>query len=109
MDCDGIYNVLTRRPPKTFDDLLAKINEFARVEDDYSTSNMANYKGDRGNNKRQKGSSKKNKKEEKNDDWKLSTEAFKGVNTIFNRPIHKIIYGIQANHSSSGQNQWAVI
>lgn len=30
---DGIYIDLTIRPPKTFDDLLTRIDEFARIED----------------------------------------------------------------------------
>lgn len=34
MDNNGIYNNLTQRPLKTFNDLLSKVDEFSRVEDD---------------------------------------------------------------------------
>ena len=46
MSCDdiGIYNDHTRHPPKTFNDLLARIDEFLRVEDDDRTANMSNFK-----------------------------------------------------------------
>lgn len=33
-DKDIIQNSLTRLPPHTFDQLLARVNEYARVEDD---------------------------------------------------------------------------
>ena len=33
-DTNGIYNSLTRVPPCTFDVLLSRVNEYARVEDD---------------------------------------------------------------------------
>lgn len=33
-DNHGIYNSLTRVPPYTFDELLLRVNEYARVEDD---------------------------------------------------------------------------
>ena len=33
-DSNGIYNSLTRVPPTSFDELLSRVNEFARVEDD---------------------------------------------------------------------------
>ena len=31
-DENGIYNALTRQPPITFDELLSRVNEYARVE-----------------------------------------------------------------------------
>ena len=33
-DKNGIYNAHTRQPPATFDELLTRVNEYARVEDD---------------------------------------------------------------------------
>lgn len=38
-DSSSIYNSLTRVPLYTFDELLSKVNGYARVEDD----EMANY------------------------------------------------------------------
>ena len=46
---DGIYEDLKRRPPKTFDDLLSRIDKFARVEDDDLTANKDEYKKERVN------------------------------------------------------------
>lgn len=66
------------------------------MEDDDLAANRVDYKIDRWNDKRHGGSFEKNKKEEKIDDRKLGIKAFKGVNTIFNRPIHKIMYEIQS-------------
>lgn len=57
-------------------------------------ANRVEYKRDEIIDKKE-GSSKKNKKEKNSDDRKLSNEAFKGVNTIFNRTIHKIMCEIQ--------------
>ena len=37
-DKDSIYNSLTRLPPYTFDDLVSRVNEYARVEDDEMNS-----------------------------------------------------------------------
>lgn len=39
-DNSGIYNSLTRIPPHTFDELLSRINEYARVEDDEIATNV---------------------------------------------------------------------
>ena len=61
-DRDGIYNDLMRRPPKDFDDLLSRIDEFARVEDDELAANRVEYKRERGNDRNREDSSKKNKK-----------------------------------------------
>lgn len=35
-------------PPKTFDDLLTRVDEFYRVEDDDRAANKSNFKRDRG-------------------------------------------------------------
>lgn len=64
-DRDGIYNDPTIRPPKTFDDLLSRIDEFAKVKDDDLAANRAEYKRDRGNDKKQEGSSKKEQERRK--------------------------------------------
>ena len=48
-DNNNIYNDLTRRPPKGFDDLLARIDEISRVEDNDRVANRSNLKRDRGN------------------------------------------------------------
>ena len=33
-DSNGIYNSLMKVPPYTFDELLSRVNEYARVEED---------------------------------------------------------------------------
>lgn len=93
-DSNGIYNVFTRRTPRTFDDLLARINEFSRVEDDDQTANRSNFKRDRGNGKREGGNGKKNIKDDRENDKKSGSDSFKRVKTIFIKPIHNIMFDI---------------
>lgn len=50
--------------PKTFDDLLTRIDKFTQVKEDDLAANRADYKRDRENDTGQEGSSKENKKEE---------------------------------------------
>ena len=94
-DSNSIYNDLTRRPPKSFDGLLARIDEFSRVEDDDRAINRSSFKRDRGNDRKDEGNDKKNRREDIYEGKKSSGEAFKGVNTIFVKPIHKIMFEIQ--------------
>ena len=46
-DNNDIYNDLTRRPPKSFDNLLTRIDEFSKVEDGDRAANRSNFKRDR--------------------------------------------------------------
>jgi len=92
-DANGIYNDLTRRPPKTFDDLLARVDEFSRVEDDDQDSNRVNFKMEGAGEKRDDDNGKKNKKDSQ-DYNKSRVDALRGVNTIFIKPIHKIMFEI---------------
>ncbi|KAM7503881.1 hypothetical protein LguiB_002785 [Lonicera macranthoides] len=43
-DSNGVYNDLNRRPPRTFDDILARINEFSRAEDNDQAANFKNVR-----------------------------------------------------------------
>lgn len=66
-DNNGIYNSLTSVPPYTFDELLSKVNEYTRVEDDeVATSGVAeqNRKINGGNNNNKFDKSKRKKKED---------------------------------------------
>lgn len=66
-----------------------RINEHARVEDDdATTSGKEDKKGGNGNPK----SDKRKRNEELN---KVSEDGNKGVNTIFIKPINKIMFNIQ--------------
>lgn len=76
--------------------MLARIDEFARVEDNDVAANRDDYKRDRRQDRRHAGSSEKNKKENRSgSDSNSGLEAYNRVNTIYNRPIHKIIFDIQ--------------
>lgn len=46
-DSNGIYNDLTKRPPKFFNDLLTRVDEFSRVKDDDRAANRSNFKRER--------------------------------------------------------------
>lgn len=94
-DNNGIYNDLTRRSPKTFDDLLTRVDGFSRVEDDDRATNRKNPKRKRGNDRRKDGNGKKNKRDNREGKKKVRSEPFIAVNTIFTKPIHKIIFEIQ--------------
>ncbi|KAM7502432.1 hypothetical protein LguiB_001336 [Lonicera macranthoides] len=100
-DGNGIYNDLTRRPPKTFNDLLARVDEFSRVEDDdKAMSKQQGFKRDRNVNDDRKDDNhdKKNRREtdrKDNADEDRKSNAFKGVNTVFNKPISKILQEIK--------------
>lgn len=59
-DNTGTYNDLTRRPPRTFNDLLARVDEFSMVEDNDQAANRTNFKRDRRNDMREEGNGKKN-------------------------------------------------
>lgn len=71
------------------------MDEFLRVEDDDRAANRLNLKRDRGNDMREENLGKKNKRGNREENKKLGSEAFKGVNIIFNKPIHKIIFEIK--------------
>ena len=95
---NGIYNALTRQPPATFDKLLSRVNEYARVEDDEvaeqeSTPAKAkvNNVGTSGNG----GKFDKNKRKRREDNSVVGSDGFKGINTVFNKPIHKIMFDIR--------------
>lgn len=60
-DNNGIYNDLNRRAPRTFKDLLARLDEFPR--DDDRAVNMLNSNRDKGNDRKVKGSGNKNKRD----------------------------------------------
>lgn len=51
-DKDGIYNSLTRLPPHTFDQLLARVNEYAIVEDDEALTARALNRAEGGSGKK---------------------------------------------------------
>lgn len=97
-DSNDIYNDLTRRPLKTFDDLLTRVDKFLRVEDDDRAANMLNPKREMGNDRKEDGNGKKNKKDDKKCEKKSGFEAFKAVNAIFTKPIHNIMFEIQWKH-----------
>lgn len=88
-DNNGIYNDLAHKPPRMFNDLLS------RVEDDDRTANIAGFKREMNGNgdRHDDDQGKKNKKEERYNGKRSNT--FKGINTIFNKPIHKIMFKIQ--------------
>lgn len=77
--------------------MLARIDEFSRVEHDDKVANRPGFKRDREGNvnedRRDDGNAKKNRGEGSSEPRK--GEAFRRVNTIFTKPIHKIIWGIK--------------
>lgn len=88
-DNSGIYNSLTKFPPYTFDELLSRINEYARVEDN-EIAQMVGMKGRCWNGKFD--NSKRKRTEELN---KVSKDGYKWVNTAFTKPNYKIMFDIQ--------------
>lgn len=54
-DSNSIYNDLTKRPSRTFDVLLARVDEFSRDEDDDRAVNRSNFKRNRWNDRREEG------------------------------------------------------
>ena len=72
-----------------------EFDEFSRVEDDDRAANRSNPNRDRGNDMREENGGKKNKSDDKEGDKKPCSDAFKGVNMIFNKPIHKIMFEIK--------------
>lgn len=94
-DNNGIYNSLTRVPLYTFDELLSRVNEYARMEDDkMATSGVAEERRG-GNGGNGSGKFDKSKRKRKEDYSKVSTNGYKGVNTVFTKPIYKIMFDIQ--------------
>ena len=95
-DENGIYNALTRQPLTTFDELLLRVNEYARVEDDdvvdqesaVGKGKTSNAGG--GNN----GKFDKSKRKRKEDYNIVSPDGYKGINIVFNKLIHKIMFDI---------------
>lgn len=57
-DSNDIYNDL----PRTFDDLLARVDEFSKVDDDDRAAIRLNVKRDRGNDRRKQGFKKEEQK-----------------------------------------------
>ena len=94
-DNNGIYNSLTRVSPFTFDELLSWVNEYARVEDDeVAISGVAEHnRGNSGGTSREK--FKKFKRKRKDDNIVVIDDGYKGVNTVFTKSIHKIMFDIQ--------------
>ena len=96
-DENGIYNALTRQPPTTFDELLSRVNEYARVEDgEVAEQGAAAGKGKvsnggAGGSNGKFDKSKWNRKEGNNI---ISPDGYKGINTVFNKPFHKIMYDV---------------
>ena len=96
-DNNGIYNSFTRVPPYTFDELLSRVNDFIRVDDDeiaafgYAKQKRGNgeHNGGNGNGKFDK--TKRKRKEYYNI---VSKDGYKGVNTVFIKLIHKIMFDI---------------
>lgn len=97
-DDNMIYNALTRQPPTTFDKFLSRVNEYARVRNDDTVdqgvvagkAKVKNNKGGGSNGKFDK--SKRRRMEDYNI---FNLDGYKGINTIFNKPIHKIMFDIQ--------------
>ena len=89
-DKDGIYNLLTRLPPYTFDDLLSRVNKYARVEDDEMTT--ASLAEEKKGNVEKFDKSKRKRMEENN---KFGEDGYKRVNIVFTKPIYKIIFDIK--------------
>ena len=91
-DNNGIYNSLTKVPPYNIDELFSRVNEYARVEDnEMATSGVVEKrKGGNGAN----GKFDKFKRKRKEDFSKVSENGYKGVNTVFTKPIHKIRFDI---------------
>lgn len=83
---------MTRVPPYTFNELLSRVNEYTRVEDNKMvTSGVVEEirESNRGNNKFDK-----LKRIRKKDFSKVGEDGYKGVNTIFTKIIHKITFDI---------------
>lgn len=92
-DNNGIYDSLKKVPSYTFDEFLSRVNEYDKVEDDeMATSSVAEEKREcnRGN-----GKFDKMKRKRKEDFSKVSENGYKGVNTVFTKSIHKIMFDIQ--------------
>lgn len=87
-DTNGIYNSLTRVPPYNFDEFLLRVNECVRVEDD-ELAIIRPAEEKKGDNGKFDGSKRKE------DFNKVSKEGYKGENTVFTKPIHKIMFDIQ--------------
>lgn len=97
MPCDNndIYNDLICRLPKNFNDLLPRIDEFSRVEDDDKAANRSGFKREKNGseNRREDGNTKNNCDEGSSEPRK--GETFQKVNTVFTKPIHKIMWEIK--------------
>ena len=96
-DINGIYNSLTKVPPNTFDELLSRVNKYARVEDDKLAMTRPTDEKKGGNGKFY--GSKRKRKENFN---KVSEEGYRGVNTVFAKPIHKIMFTSKISHTLNG-------
>ena len=92
-DSNVVYNSLTRIPRTSFDELLSRVDEFARVEDDeiVASGSAEHNKGNKGNGN---GKFDRTNRKRKDDYNIVSEDGFKGVNTVFMKPIHKIMYDI---------------
>lgn len=89
-DNSCIYNSLTRVLPQTFDELLSKINKFARVEDDELVVGDGEKQGNNNKNGGNGNAGKfgKLKRKRKEDLSEVSEERYKGVHTIVMKLIH---------------------
>ncbi|KAM7469590.1 hypothetical protein LguiA_007773 [Lonicera macranthoides] len=81
---EGIYNSMTRLLPHTFDQLLAKVNEYAKVEDDEALTALALDRAESGSGKKFDNTKRKRKEDQVG---KVNDEGFKGVNIVFTQPI----------------------
>ena len=79
------------------------------MEDDDRAANRSNFKRDRGNDRKDEGNGKKNKRDDIDEGKQNNGEAFKWVNTVFMKPIHKIMFEIQASHFLNGPDKWVEI
>ena len=70
--------------------MLSRVNKYTRVEDDEMNS-AAPAEEKKGNG----GKFDKSKRKRKEENNTVSEEGFKGVNTVFTKPIHKIMYDIK--------------
>lgn len=98
---NGVYNSLTIVSPYTIDKLMSRIDKYALVEDDEIATARRNDERKCGNKKFD--NSKRKMKEELN---KVKNDGYKGVNIVFTKSIHKIMFDIQHRLFLSGLGQW---
>lgn len=97
---NGVYNSLTIVSPYTIDKLMSRIDKYALVEDDEIATARRNDERKCGN---KKFDNSKRKMKELN---KVREDGYKGVNIVFTKSIHKIMFDIQHRLFLSGLGQW---